>query len=185
MCDGLQAALDRFGCPMQLLTDNGKVFTGRFKRPPAEVRFDQICRANGIEHLLTAPRSATTTGTIERFHRTLRAEFDTSRVFPALRAGQAGLDRWVQEYNTARPHQSLDGQTPAQRFTSGSADQPPRGPRPPAAGTAGDRSGSDWVSRRVASKRGDLRVLATDLRWCVPHRSPLVCPTPAPTSTSI
>ena len=63
------------GCPSQLLTDNGKVFTGRFDHPPVEVLFDRICRENGIEHLLTAPRSPTTTGKIERFHKTLRREF--------------------------------------------------------------------------------------------------------------
>jgi transposase InsO family protein len=44
-----------------------------------EVLFDRICRENGIDHLLTQPRSPTTTGKIERFHRTLRAEFDTRR----------------------------------------------------------------------------------------------------------
>jgi transposase InsO family protein len=33
------------------------------------VLFARICRENGIEHLLTAPRSPTTTGKIERFHR--------------------------------------------------------------------------------------------------------------------
>ncbi|AJK80740.1 hypothetical protein RE97_17105 [Mycobacterium avium subsp. paratuberculosis] len=33
-----------------------------------------ICRQNGIDHLLTQPRSPTTTGKIERFHRSLRAE---------------------------------------------------------------------------------------------------------------
>jgi transposase InsO family protein len=42
-----------------------------------EVLFDRICRDNGIDQLLTAPRSPTTTGKIERFHRTLRAELDT------------------------------------------------------------------------------------------------------------
>ena len=64
-----------YGVPQQILTDNGRVFTGRFNRPPVEVLFDRICRENGIEHLLTAPRSPTTTGKIERFHRSLRAEF--------------------------------------------------------------------------------------------------------------
>ena len=34
----------------QVLTDNGKVFTGRFNTPPVEVRFDRDCRENGIEH---------------------------------------------------------------------------------------------------------------------------------------
>jgi hypothetical protein len=39
-----------------------KVFTGRFNHPPVEVLFDAICRGHGIEHLLTQPRSSTTTG---------------------------------------------------------------------------------------------------------------------------
>jgi transposase InsO family protein len=63
--------------PEQILTDNGRVFTGRFFAPPVEVLFDRICRENGIEHLLTAPRSPTTTGKIERFHRTLRAGIES------------------------------------------------------------------------------------------------------------
>ena len=65
----------------RVLTDNGKVFTGRFNQPPAEVLFDRICRENGVTHRLTQPRSPTTTGKIERFHRSLRIEFRTGRVF--------------------------------------------------------------------------------------------------------
>lgn len=57
VCDAFAGALGRYGCPEQVLTDNGKVFTGRFNHPPTEVLFDAICRRNGIEHLLTAPRS--------------------------------------------------------------------------------------------------------------------------------
>jgi transposase InsO family protein len=66
------------------------VFTGRFFAPPVEVFFDRIGRANGIEHLLTKPRTPTTTGKIERFHRRLRVQFDTSRVLLTRhRAGRA------------------------------------------------------------------------------------------------
>ncbi|WP_079671930.1 IS481 family transposase, partial [Mycobacteroides abscessus] len=75
VCDGLIDAIATYGVPQQILTDNGRVFTGRFNHPPVEVLFDAICREQGIEHLLTAPRSPTTTGKIERFHRSLRAEF--------------------------------------------------------------------------------------------------------------
>jgi transposase InsO family protein len=64
-----------YGSPEQILTDNGKVFTGRFNHPPVEVLFDAICPEHGFEHLLTQPRSPTTTGKIERFDRSLRAEF--------------------------------------------------------------------------------------------------------------
>src|SRR5438105_7414379 len=72
VCEGFSVALRQYGVPDQVLTDNGKVFTGRFAQPPVEVLFDRICRENGIEHLLTQPRSPTTTGKIERFHKTLR-----------------------------------------------------------------------------------------------------------------
>ena len=37
VCEGLAAALRAYGVPGQILTDNGKVFTGRFNRPPVEV----------------------------------------------------------------------------------------------------------------------------------------------------
>ena len=114
VCDGLTLALRRHGVPEQILTDNGRVFTGRFFAPPVEVLFDRICRENGIEHLLTQPRSPTTTGKIERFHRTLRAEFDTTRVFATLRAAQGALDEWVGYYNTQRPHQGLRDVTPGE-----------------------------------------------------------------------
>ena len=104
VCEGLAKALRAHGVPDQILTDNGKVFTGRFNRPPVEVLFDRVCRENGIEHLLTQPRSPTTTGKIERFHRAIRTEFRTDRVFASLAAAQAELDEWIDDYNTKRPH---------------------------------------------------------------------------------
>lgn len=91
--------------PQQILTDNGKVFTGRFNHPPVEVLFDVICREHGIEHLLTRPRSPTTTGKIEPFHRSLRAEFlAQAKPFTNLKAAQHVLDVWVHDYKTVRPH---------------------------------------------------------------------------------
>jgi transposase InsO family protein len=143
VCDGLAAAMRRHGVPQQILTDNGKVFTGRFGHPPTEVLFDRICRENGVEHLLTAPRSPTTTGKIERFHRSLRAECLTGQLFRSLPIAQAAVDEWVEFYNTQRPHQSLDMAVPADRFAQ--AEPPPR----PVLG--GYRSGDDWVARRVAA----------------------------------
>src|SRR6476660_9950607 len=116
VCDAFGEALRRHGVPQQVLTDNGKVFTGRFAQPPVEVLFDRICRENGIEHLLTQPRSPTTTGKIERFHRAIRTEFRTDRIFASLAAAQAELDEWVHDYNTRRPHQALDMAAPAERF---------------------------------------------------------------------
>ena len=64
------------------------------------------------------PRSPTTTGKIERFHRSLRAEFlSDKQAFTSLKTAQQALDEWVDYYNTARPHQSLQMTTPVERFT--------------------------------------------------------------------
>ena len=83
-------SLTEFGAPEEVLTDNGKVFTGRYASRPMEVLFDRICRENGIRHLLTAPRSPTTTGKIERFHGTLRRELLPARTFATLAQAQTG-----------------------------------------------------------------------------------------------
>ncbi len=80
--------------------------------------FDRICANNGIVHLLIAPYSPTTTGKVERFHRTMRDDFlvDHDWVHPSIEALQRALDERVAEYNTTRPHQSLGDRPPAERF---------------------------------------------------------------------
>jgi transposase InsO family protein len=107
VCDALLAALNTHGLPEQILTDNGRVFTGRLGRKPANVLFDRICLNNGIKHILTAPYSPTTTGKIERLHKTMRKEFFSECTFETIDQAQAALDAWVLDYNHEREHQSL------------------------------------------------------------------------------
>ena len=116
VCDALVAAMRSHGVPAQILTDNGKVFTGRFGPGSGEVTFDRICRENGIRHLLTAPRSPTTTGKVERWHKTLRREFLDNKVFADIDAAQAAIDAWVHHYNHDRPHQGIGMVAPWERF---------------------------------------------------------------------
>jgi transposase InsO family protein len=127
VCEALQWALRTHGVPDQILTDNGKVFTARFGQGPGPVLFDRICANNGIRHLLTAPYSPTTTGKVERFHKTMRSEFlvDHDRVHATVEELQAALDEWVAEYNTKRPHQSLGDRPPAERFALAGTHRPP------------------------------------------------------------
>jgi transposase InsO family protein len=150
VCGFFAQALERHGVPEEVLTDNGKVFTNRFGLKPTEVLFDKICRENGIGHCLTAPGSPTTTGKIERFHRTLRTEFLSGRLFSCLEIAQKELDAWVADYNTERPHSSLGMAAPAERF---SRRLEPSGPVLGAdlRALAEDRSGDDWVSRTVSA----------------------------------
>jgi transposase InsO family protein len=157
VCQALARALRRYGIPEQILTDNGKVFTARSGRGPGPVMFDRICADNGIRHLLTAPYSPTTTGKVERLHKTMRTEFFTpnDRVFATIAELQAALDAWVGEYNTARPHQSCGRRPPIERFrlagrsltadTTAAAGPPPL---PAPAQVAGKRPAgvSRWVN---------------------------------------
>jgi transposase InsO family protein len=117
VCLAFARALERYGVPDEVLTDNGKQFTARFGRG-GEVLFDRICRDNGIVHRLTQPATPTTTGKVERFHQTLRRDLLADHeAFADLEAAQAALDHWVEEdYNTRRPHRSLDMASPADRF---------------------------------------------------------------------
>jgi hypothetical protein len=118
VCSALLEALGRHGIPTQLLTDNGKVFTARFGLGPGPVMFDKVCNDNGIKQLLTAPYSPTTTGKVERLHKTIRAEFlvEHDRKYATIEDAQKALDAWVVEYNTERPHQSCGGRPPVERF---------------------------------------------------------------------
>jgi len=108
--------LSRHGLPAQILSDNGKVFTGRLARKPATVLFDRICTQNGIRHLLTAPYSPTTTGKIERLHKTIRKELLDGRRFASIAQAQDELDRWVAHYNLRREHQAIGDVPPIRRF---------------------------------------------------------------------
>ena len=144
VCDGLRAALATYGAPEQILTDNGKVFTGRFNHPPVEVLFDRDLprerdRASADpaaqpdhdgQDRAVPPQPARG---IPQQH---------SQAFTNLKAAQQALDEWVDYYNTARPHQSLDMATPAQRFTAGAPPRPTFGVRTPATPTAPAMTGS-------------------------------------------
>ncbi len=197
VCLALAAALARYGVPEEILSDNGKQFTDRFGKG-GEVLFDKICRKNGITHRLTAPASPTTTGKIERFHGTLRRELlNDHSCFPSVAAAQAAIDAWVAEYNTDRPHQSLDGHspvTPAERFApvppaqrdlvelwlpptlipASSTDDPsqptaPEGPPPAPARWQGGPVEFD----RVVPASGNMRVAGQQF-WLGPARAGMV-----------
>ncbi len=147
VCEVFKASMLRYGVPDEVLTDNGKVFTGRFGTHKAEVMFDRMCRENGISHRLTAPRSPTTTGKIERFHQSVRKEFLADRTFESVEAAQQELDAWVVDYNNERPHQALEMAVPSDRFRLVPATKDPSSVP---VYSEEDHDGQ-WVLRRVGS----------------------------------
>jgi hypothetical protein len=147
VCDALAYAMRAHGVPEQILSDNGKVFTARFGPGPGPVLFDRICIENGIKHILTAPRSPTTTGKVERWHKTLRREFLDGKVFDSIDDAQTQLDSWVRHYNFERPHQSIGRVPPIERFQLA---EPRQKPAQPIEGITGDRG--PVTTRRVSAK---------------------------------
>ena len=158
VCSAFVTAMAEYGIPGEVLSDNGKQFTGRFGRPrPAEVLFERICRENGITQRLTKPRSPTTTGKIERLHQTLQQELlNVHGPFGSIEDAQAALDAWCKEYNTTRPHQSLDMAFPSAWIA---------GVTPPP---------ESWACRYRPSSRGraSLHRLATTIRTTFPGSHP-------------
>ena len=149
-CDALAGAMRAWGTPEAVLTDNAKVFTGRFGSSTGEVLFDRICRENGIRHLLTAPRSPTTTGKVERFHETLRREFLTGKVFASIDDAQTQVDSWVCHYNYRR-RQGIGDVVPWERF--GLAAEHRHGePAQPAALEDPSETAAPVATRKVSAK---------------------------------
>jgi transposase InsO family protein len=173
VCDALEAAMATHGVPEAILTDNAKVFTARFGPGPGPVRFDRICTNNGITHILTAPRSPTTTGKIERWHKTLRREFLDGKVFASLDDAQPQLDAWVWHYNHERPHQAIGRVPPIERFRlAGPRPGPAEAvdPEPPDLGTP--------VTTRRVSGKGTISFAAAQYKagaWLAGQEVEVVC----------
>ena len=160
VCSAFVEAMRIYGVPAEVLSDNGKQFTGRFGKPrPAEVLFERVCRENGITQRLTRPRSPTTTGKIERLHQILQMELlNTHGPFESIEDAQAAVDAWRKEYNADRPHQSLAMAFPAARFAPATgqvlglrvpASLTPAGPPGPVIRTAG--AGEPLVAAEAGS----------------------------------
>jgi transposase InsO family protein len=173
VCDALEAAMAAHGVPEAILTDNGRVFTARFGPGPGPVRFDRICTNNGITHILTAPRSPTTTGKVERWHKTLRREFLDGKVFASITDAQAQLDVWVAHYNLERPHQSIGRMPPIERFRLAA----PR-PGPADAVDVDDREALGAATTRRVNAKGTISFAAATYKagaWLAGHEVEVVC----------
>lgn len=98
-------AIERYGRPMKIRTDNEAVFTSR--------TFAFALRWLGIRHERTPLHCPWVNGRIERVWSTFKQVLRLCRI-PNDEALQATLDLLRNTYNTHRPHQALSGHTPAE-----------------------------------------------------------------------
>lgn len=107
-----RAAVTSHATPQELLTDNGTQYvTWRGKS-----QFTRELEKRGVKHIVASPRRPQTLGKIERFWGTLWRECLETAVFLDMADAQRRIGLFIDHYNFQRPHQGLDGLTPADRF---------------------------------------------------------------------
>jgi len=90
--------------PPALICDNGSEFTSQ--------AFDQWAHERGIQLHFIRPGKPVENAYAESFNGKLRDECLNESWFINLADAQRTIEAWRIEYNTARPHTSLDGRTP-------------------------------------------------------------------------
>ena len=101
-----------------VLTDNGIQFADLPKNRDGWTaryrvhRFDQICRANHIEHRLTKPHHPWTNGQVERMNRTLKEATVNRYHYDCHEQLRAHLADFITAYNFARRLKILKGLSP-------------------------------------------------------------------------
>lgn len=94
----------RRGYPLQLRVDNG----------PENIAKEMVewAEKHGVHIHYIQPGKPAQNAYIERFNRTYREEVLSMHLFRSINDIQEITDKWVQEYNGERPHQSLGNLTP-------------------------------------------------------------------------
>jgi transposase InsO family protein/transposase-like protein len=108
LLDGVQ----EYGLPQEVLTDQGRqYFSWRGKS-----EFQKVLAREGIEHVVARSHHPQTLGKCERLWKTIGIEFWERAKPQNLDEARERLGHYFNHYNHFRPHQGLDGMTPADRF---------------------------------------------------------------------
>jgi len=102
-------------CPYTIecaYSDNGTEYKG-----PAAHAFAALCTAQGIGQKYTRIKRPQTNGKAERVLKTLMELWHEQNLFDSRQDRQIGLARFVNFYNTVKPHASLNNLTPYELLT--------------------------------------------------------------------
>ncbi len=101
-----QAIRERYGTPASLLTDNGAIYTGRYRR--GRTGFETELERLGVVFKHASPSC----GKVERYHQTMKKFLTKQPPATSIAELQAQLDWFTHYYNDVRPHRSLARRTP-------------------------------------------------------------------------
>jgi len=105
----------QYGNPASVLSDNGAVFTGRY-RGKGRVALEVALHGRGVVFIHSRPYHPQTCGKVERVHQTVKKHLSTRPPARTLAQLQRQLDAFRAYYNTVRPHRALHRATPAQAY---------------------------------------------------------------------
>ena len=108
---------DHYGDPASVLSDNGAVYTGRY-RGRGIVALETTLHRRGVVFTHSRPYHPQTCGKAERFHQTEKRWLGTQPPAATIPALQRQLDTFRGYYNDQRPHRALDRRTPAEAYTA-------------------------------------------------------------------
>jgi transposase InsO family protein len=170
----VESAIGRYGPPAMLLSDGSSAFTSRRKRGGIS-DFEARLRGLGVNPVVSSPYHPQTCGKKERDWQPLKKWLAVQPAASTMAQLQQLLDAYDVLFNTQRPHQGIQGQTPAERFAATEKARPSTRPVPAPCRvthpTAADRGrielgngyrlclGSEWAGTRVTVVRDDLDVV--------------------------
>ena len=163
----LHKAAATWGYPQRFLTDNGRIFTTPMGSGVGAMEIELLSLGIGTTH--GKPYHPQTQGKVERFHQTLKKYLAKQEPATTKKLLQGQLSRFVEYYNTERPHRGIGRRRPIEAF--GAREKAgPIGPRIEAAGyrirhDKVDRSGS--VTLRYKGKLHHIGVGCPYAGWRV------------------
>jgi transposase InsO family protein len=109
-----KTAQDRYGTPAAVLSDNGCIYTAKYRG--GKVAIETELERLGVTYKHSSPYHPQTCGKVERFHQTLKKFLSKQDPASSLPDLQNHIDRFVAYYNQERPHRALGRRTPNDVF---------------------------------------------------------------------
>jgi len=114
--ESFHRAAELHGLPESLLSDNGAVFVGGYRKGKVLLEYE-LARL-GVAFKNSRPYHPQTLGKVERLHQTLKRYLAKRSPTRTLSELQEQLDAFAHYYNAIRPHRALGGRTPLQAYSS-------------------------------------------------------------------
>jgi putative transposase len=106
--EALTRAMEQHGIPCIINSDQGSQFTSD--------AYIKLLAENGIRQSMDGKARWVDNVIIERWFRSLKTEYVYINDYASPRELRSGIDGYIQDYNTLRPHQGLEQETPAAEY---------------------------------------------------------------------